>query len=75
MEEVETSTHLISSIMDEHGGCDADGKARIGKARTVFLQLNNISNSKQLSANIKVKIFNMNVETVSSIVQSWNFEN
>ncbi|VDO96512.1 unnamed protein product [Schistosoma mattheei] len=30
---------------------DADVKARIGKARTEYLQLKNISNSKQLSVN------------------------
>ncbi|VDO96667.1 unnamed protein product [Schistosoma margrebowiei] len=35
------------SIIDEQGGSDADVKAGIGKARTAFLQLNNIWNSKQ----------------------------
>ncbi|VDO99396.1 unnamed protein product [Schistosoma margrebowiei] len=38
--------------------------ARIGKARVAFLQLKNIWNSKQLSTNIKVRIFNTNVKAV-----------
>ncbi|VDP32286.1 unnamed protein product [Schistosoma margrebowiei] len=42
----------------------ADEKARIGKIRTTFLQLKNIWNSKQLSINIKVRIFNTNVKAV-----------
>ncbi|VDO90501.1 unnamed protein product [Schistosoma curassoni] len=50
--------------MDEKGGSDADVKARIGKARTASLQLKNMWNSKQLTANIKVRIFNTNVEAV-----------
>ncbi|VDP30519.1 unnamed protein product [Schistosoma margrebowiei] len=50
LENVESFTYL-GSIIDKHGGSDADVKARIGKARTAFLQLNNIWNSKQLSVN------------------------
>ncbi|VDO84634.1 unnamed protein product [Schistosoma curassoni] len=52
------------SIIGECGGSDADVKARIGKARAAYLQLNNIWNSKQLSTNTKVRIFNTNVKTV-----------
>ncbi|VDO80135.1 unnamed protein product [Schistosoma margrebowiei] len=63
MENVESFTYL-GSIVDEQGGSDADVKARIGKARTAFLQLKNIWNSKQLSTNIKVRIFNTNVKGV-----------
>ncbi|VDO92541.1 unnamed protein product [Schistosoma margrebowiei] len=63
MEDVKTFTYL-GSIIDEHGGSDADVKARIGKARAVCLQLRDIENSKQLSTNTKVKIFNTNVNTV-----------
>ncbi|VDO54221.1 unnamed protein product [Schistosoma margrebowiei] len=48
LEDVESFIYL-GSIIDEKGGSDADVKARIGKARAVFLQLNNIWNSKQLS--------------------------
>ncbi|VDO83765.1 unnamed protein product [Schistosoma mattheei] len=36
----------------------------IGKARAAYLQLRNIWNSKQLSTNTKVRIFNANVKTV-----------
>ncbi|VDP45295.1 unnamed protein product [Schistosoma margrebowiei] len=67
MEDVESSTYL-GSIIDEQGGSDADVKGRIGKARTTFLQLKNIWKSKQLSTNIKVRIFNTNVKAVSSTI-------
>ncbi|VDP69916.1 unnamed protein product [Schistosoma mattheei] len=63
LEDVESFTYL-GSIIDEQGGSDADVKARIGKARATFLQLKNIWNSKQLSTNIKVRIFNTNIKTV-----------
>ncbi|VDO67049.1 unnamed protein product [Schistosoma margrebowiei] len=63
LEDVKTFTDL-GSIIDEHGGSDADVKARIGKARAAYLQLRNIWNSKQLSYNTKVRIFNTNVKTV-----------
>ncbi|VDO95649.1 unnamed protein product [Schistosoma margrebowiei] len=52
------------NIIDGQGGSDSDVKARIGKARFAFLQLKNIWNSKQLSTNIKVRIFNINVKAV-----------
>ncbi|VDO73204.1 unnamed protein product [Schistosoma curassoni] len=53
------------SVIDEHGGSDADVKAQIGKAREAYLQLKNICNSKRLStANTRVRIFNTNVKTV-----------
>ncbi|CAH8435903.1 unnamed protein product [Schistosoma intercalatum] len=63
LEDVESFTYL-GSIIDEQGGSDADVKARIGKTRAAFLQLKNIWNSKQLSTNIKVRIFNTNVKAV-----------
>ncbi|VDP39645.1 unnamed protein product [Schistosoma margrebowiei] len=63
LEDVKTFTYL-GSIIDEQGGSDVDVKARMGKARTAYLQLRNIWNSKQLSTNIKVRIFNTNVKTV-----------
>ncbi|VDP75006.1 unnamed protein product [Schistosoma mattheei] len=63
LEDVKTFTYL-GSIIDEHGGSDADVKARIVKARAVYLQLKNIWSSKQLSTNNKVRIFNANVNTV-----------
>ncbi|VDP12312.1 unnamed protein product [Schistosoma margrebowiei] len=60
LEDVESFTYL-GTIIDEQGGSDADVKTKIGKARIAFLQLKNIWNSKQLSTNIKVTIFNTNV--------------
>ncbi|VDP45479.1 unnamed protein product [Schistosoma curassoni] len=50
LEDVKTSTYL-NSIIDEHGGSNADVKTRSGKARAAYLQLRNIWNSKQLSVN------------------------
>ncbi|VDO98560.1 unnamed protein product [Schistosoma margrebowiei] len=63
LEDVKTFTYL-GSIIDEQGGSDADVKSRIGKARAAYLQLKNIWNSKQLSTNTKVTIFNTNVKAV-----------
>ncbi|VDO62373.1 unnamed protein product [Schistosoma margrebowiei] len=63
LEDVESFPYL-GSIIDEQGGSDADVKAGIGKARVAFPQLKNIWNSKQLSTNIKVRIFNTNVIAV-----------
>ncbi|VDO49647.1 unnamed protein product [Schistosoma margrebowiei] len=63
LEDLEILTYL-GCIIDEQGGSDADVKAKIGKANTKFLQLENIWNSKQLSNNIKVKIINTNVKAV-----------
>ncbi|VDO57276.1 unnamed protein product [Schistosoma margrebowiei] len=54
----------MGSIIDEHGRSDADVKERIGKARAAYLQLRNIWNSKQLSTNTKVRIFNTNIKSV-----------
>ncbi|VDP15977.1 unnamed protein product [Schistosoma margrebowiei] len=63
LEDEKTFTYL-GSIIDEHGGSVADVKARIGKARAAYIQLENILNSKQLSTNTKVRIFNTNAKTV-----------
>ncbi|VDO89925.1 unnamed protein product [Schistosoma curassoni] len=63
LEDVKTFTYL-GRIIDEHGGSDADVKAWVGKARAAYLQLKNIWNSKQLSTNTKVRIYNTNVKTV-----------
>ncbi|VDO66973.1 unnamed protein product [Schistosoma margrebowiei] len=60
LEDVESFTYL-ESIIDEHGGSDADVKARIVKARAASLQLKNIWNSKQLSTNIKgINVLSLN---------------
>ncbi|VDP66956.1 unnamed protein product [Schistosoma mattheei] len=50
LEDVKPFTYL-RGIIDEHGGSDADVKARTVKARAAYLQLDNIWNSKQLSVN------------------------
>ncbi|VDP06074.1 unnamed protein product [Schistosoma mattheei] len=63
LEDVESFTYL-GSIIDEQGGSDADVRARICKARAVFLPLKNIWNSKQLSTNVQVRIFNTIVKAV-----------
>ncbi|VDO75495.1 unnamed protein product [Schistosoma margrebowiei] len=63
LEDVKTFRYL-GSIIDEQVGSDANVKARIGKARAAYQQLRNIWNSKQLSTNTKVRIFNTNVKTV-----------
>ncbi|VDP51967.1 unnamed protein product [Schistosoma mattheei] len=61
--DVKTPTYL-GRIIHEHDGFDTDVKSWIGKARVAYLQLKNIWNSKQLSTNTKVRIFNSNVKTV-----------
>ncbi|VDO73559.1 unnamed protein product [Schistosoma margrebowiei] len=63
LEDVKSFTYL-GSIIGEQGGSDADVKARIGKLRDSFLQLKNTWDSKLLSTNIKVRIFDTNVKTV-----------
>ncbi|VDO68963.1 unnamed protein product [Schistosoma margrebowiei] len=63
LEDVKTFTYL-GSIIDERDGSDVDVNAWIDKARAAYLQLRNIWNSKQLSTNTKVRIFNTNVQTV-----------
>ena len=63
MEEVNSFTYL-GSVVDTQGGTDADVRARIGKARAVFLQLKNIWSSKDLTLQTKIRIFNSNVKPV-----------
>ncbi|VDP37565.1 unnamed protein product [Schistosoma curassoni] len=58
LEDMESFMYM-GSIIDEQRGSDANVKAR-----AAFLQLKNIWNSKQLSTNIKVTIFNTNDKTV-----------
>ncbi|VDO86805.1 unnamed protein product [Schistosoma margrebowiei] len=63
LDDVESFIHL-ESIIDKPVGSDEEVKVRIGKARAAFLHLQDIWNSKQLSTNIKVRIFNMNFKTI-----------
>ena len=62
-EEVRAFNYL-GSVVDKQGGKDADVRARIGKARAVFVQLKNIWSSKELSLKTKVRLFNTNVKSV-----------
>ncbi|KAK6962103.1 hypothetical protein BgiMline_032176 [Biomphalaria glabrata] len=57
LEEVESFTYL-SSILDHHGGTDADVRTRIGKARAAFHQLKNTWGSREISTTTKIKLFN-----------------
>ena len=63
LEEVEAFTYL-GSVVDKQGCTDADVRARIGKARAVFVQLKNIWSSKELSLKTKVRLFNTNIKSV-----------
>ncbi|VDP27974.1 unnamed protein product [Schistosoma curassoni] len=64
LEDVKSFTYL-GNIIDVHSGSDANVKSWIGKARTPYLQLKNICNSKQHnSTNIKLRNFNTNVNIV-----------
>ena len=63
LEEVQAFSYL-GSIIDKNGGTDADVRARIGKARAVYLQLKNIWNSKVLSISTKIRFFNFNVKSI-----------
>jgi len=63
LEEVNSFTYL-GSVVDIQGGAEADVKARIGKARAVFLQLKNVWSSKDLTLQTKIRIFNSNVKPV-----------
>ncbi|VDP54303.1 unnamed protein product [Schistosoma margrebowiei] len=63
LEDVKRFVYL-GSIIDEHSESEADMKAWIGKTRAAYLQLKDICNSKQLSINTKIRIFNKNVKTV-----------
>ncbi|VDP24714.1 unnamed protein product [Schistosoma margrebowiei] len=60
----------LDSIIDEQRGSESVVMLSVSNVRTTFTQLKNIRNSKQLSTNIKVRIFNMDVIRVSSMVWS-----
>ena len=71
LEEVNSFTYL-GSVVDTQGGTDADVRARIGKARAVFLQLKNVWNYKDLQLQTKIRIFNSNVKPVLLYgLQTW----
>ena len=63
LDEVESFTYL-GSIVDKEGGTEADVKARIGKARSAFIQLRNIWKSSKIGQKTKIRLFNSNVKSV-----------
>ncbi|VDO60330.1 unnamed protein product [Schistosoma margrebowiei] len=63
LEYVKRFTYLIS-IFDEQGGSEADVNARTGKGRSEIVQLKNMWNSKQVSANTKFLMFHRDVKRV-----------
>lgn len=63
LEEVEVFIYL-ASVVNIQGGTDADVKACISKARTVFLQLKNIWISRELCLQTKIKLLNSNAKFV-----------
>jgi hypothetical protein len=74
---VDNFTYL-GSVVDDKGGTAADIKARIGKARTAFTNLNNIWKDRAISTRTKVMLFNSNVKSVLlfgsetwSLTQTW----
>ena len=63
IEDVTSFTNL-GSIVDTSGGTDQDIKIRIGKARTAYILLRKIWNSRELSRPTKFRIFKSNVKAV-----------
>ena len=59
-----TSLTYLGSIVDTTGGTDQDIKIRIGKAKTAYILLRKIWNSRELSRPTKIRIFNSNVKAV-----------
>lgn len=54
----------LGSIINKHGGTEADIQRRIWKARQAFGALTKIWTSTQISKGTKIKIFNSNVKAV-----------
>lgn len=63
LEEVNSFTYL-GSIVNKQGGSDEDIRARIGKARAVYISMKNIWKSRELTTPIKIRLFNSNVKSV-----------
>ena len=54
----------VGSIVDTHGGTEADVKKRISKARVAFHLLRNVWKSKVIGETTKICLFNTNVKSV-----------
>ena len=63
LEYVESSKYL-GSVIEKDRGADKDMKTRIGKARSEFLTLKPLWQSKIMSQSTKPRIFNSNVKTI-----------
>ena len=50
--------------MDKKGGIEVDIKARIGKARLAFTQLQKVWKATKVSIKTKIRLFNSNVKSV-----------
>ena len=61
LEEVKYFRYL-GSIVDTHGGTEADVKKRISKARVTFHLLRNVWKSKVIGETTKIRLFNTNVK-------------
>ncbi|KAK6962525.1 hypothetical protein BgiMline_032629, partial [Biomphalaria glabrata] len=53
--EMESFSYL-GSILNHHGGTDADVRSRIGKARAAFHQLKNTWGSREISTTTKIML-------------------
>ncbi|VDP40984.1 unnamed protein product [Schistosoma mattheei] len=58
------SSNYFECIIDKQEESAVDVEVMNGTERMAFLKLKNVRNSKQLSVNINVRIFNMNVKAV-----------
>ena len=63
LEEVKDFRYL-GSIVDTHGGAEADVKKRISKASVSFHLLRNVWKSKVIGETTKIRLFNTNVKSV-----------
>ena len=63
IEEV-TSVTYLGSVINITGGTDEDVLSRIGKARSAFNILGNISRSREITTGTKMRIFVSNVKSV-----------
>ncbi|XP_048488893.1 uncharacterized protein LOC125491311 [Plutella xylostella] len=63
VERVNKFTYL-GSVVDPHGGTEADIDARINKARSAFAQLKPVWDSSVIARRTKVRIFESNVKSV-----------
>ena len=61
LEEISSFTYS-RSMVDTQGGTDADVRAIIGKARTIFLIPKEVWSSREIGKSTKLRIFNTNMK-------------